>query len=176
VTNTQIFGDPEGQGNHGIAVDKAGKLWSPQISAGYANRWNINGGREARFPVDPGNQLYTYSDMTGQQLRTITTREGIWLQNFDSGYGKTVWDHAEWTSKVPNGTAVSVRVRGADDQAGFGNGNATQWCGPFTMSPASFGNCAFLNNKRWAQVEVKLSTTQDGVKPQVSGVKLFWSY
>ncbi|MSP62264.1 MAG: hypothetical protein EXR72_18425 [Myxococcales bacterium] len=176
VQNIQYFKDPENQGNHGIAVDKLGKVWSPQISAGYVNRWTTGGVREQRYAVDPGNTLYTYSDMTGIQLRTITTRDGTWVQNFDSGYQKPVWDHIEWASKVPVGTSVQVRARASDDQAGFSNGGATQWCGPFPNSPAALANCAFLHNHRWAQVEVKLATTMDGVKPVVSGVKVFWSY
>jgi hypothetical protein len=36
--------------------------------------------------------------------------------------------------------------------------------------------CAFLNNHRYLQLDVKLSTTIDGVRPTVSGVKVFWSY
>jgi hypothetical protein len=177
VLSTQYLPDPEGQSNHGIAPDRLGKVWSPQVwLRGYVNRWTTAGVREALFPVDVGQELYTYSDMTGIQLRTITTREGHWFQTFDSAYLAPVWDHIEWTAMVPAGTAVSVQARAADNPAQFAAGTATAWCGPFTTSPASLAGCAFLNNHRYLQLDVKLSTTIDGVRPTVSDVKVFWSY
>ncbi|MGC4120406.1 MAG: MopE-related protein [Myxococcales bacterium] len=177
VTNVQYFPDPEGQSNHGIAPDKAGKLWSPQVWAvGRVNRWDVNGNREANFEVQNGQELYTYSDMTGIQLRTITTREGHWYQDFDSGYTSPTWDHAEWVPSVPAGTTVTVQFRAADSEAGFAGGQATAWCGPFSTSPSSFAACPQLNGHRWIQADVRLDTTQDGVRPSFSDLKLFWAH
>jgi streptogramin lyase len=183
VTNTQYFADPEGLSTHGVAVDKAGKIWAAQVGyqnvgngVGYVNRLNTDGTRDQRFPVDPGQCLYTYSDMTGLQLRTITTREGHWFQDFDSGYATPAWDHAEWTATVPAGTSLSVEFRAADTEAGFAGGTATAWCGPFTTSPASLTGCAQLVGHRWLQADVKLNTTTDGVRPSFSDLKVFWSH
>ncbi|HEY3452289.1 MAG TPA: MopE-related protein [Myxococcales bacterium] len=177
VANVQFFADPEGRQNHGIAPDKAGKLWSPQVwLVGRVNRWDVNGNREANFEVENGQELYTYSDMTGIQLRTITTREGHWFQVFDSGYAQPVWDHAEWVAATPAGTSVTVQFRSADSAAGFAGGQATAWCGPFPASPAAFAGCPQLNGHRFMQADVKLDTTQDGVKPSFSNLKLFWAH
>jgi streptogramin lyase len=191
VLNTQYFADPEGAANHGIAPDKDGKVWSSQVTLnytypndfGYVNRWTSAGVRENRFPVDPGYTLYTYSDMTGILLRTVTVHQGEWVQDYDSGYVAAVWDHIEWTATVPIGTTVSIQVRAASSEADFGAGLATAWCGPFlTPVPSSGANsqslagCPWLNGHRWLQFDVRLGTTIDGVRPSVSDIKAFWSY
>ena len=178
VQRVQKFADPDGFQNHGVAVDKAGKIWSPQVwTKGTVNRWNPDGTYDGHFTVDAGRELYTYSDMTGIQLRTITTRQGHWYQVFDSGYALADWDRAEWTSIEPAGTSVLVSVRAANNQADFAAGNATAWCGPFTQSPGVFQpQCPYLNGHRWLQVDVKLDTQTDGVRPSVTDVKVFWSY
>ncbi len=178
VQTVQKFADPDTKRNHGIAVDKDGKLWSPKVwDVGRVNRWRVDGTHDGSFDVDVGRSLYTYSDMTGIQLRTFTTREGHWYQMFDSGYLQTFWSHAEWTSIEPPGTTVSLRARAADTMAGFASGGATVWCGPLSSSPAQFQpGCEILNGHRWLQVDVKLNTQVDGVRPTVTDVKVFWSY
>jgi hypothetical protein len=182
VVSAQNFVDPCADPsytceNHGVAVDHVGKIWSSQRFAGRVNRWLTDGTHEGLFDVDPGYELYTYSDMTGIQLRTFTIHEGHWLQTFDSGYLTPIWDHVEWTAVEPLGTAVSVQIRAADHEADFAAGTATAWCGPFTASPGVLQPaCAVLNGHRWVQVDVKLSTTANGVKPTVSDVKVAWSY
>jgi hypothetical protein len=178
VASAQSFPDPDGSQNHGVAVDRAGKIWSPQVwLKGTVNRWLPTGIRDTRFDVDTNQgDLYTYSDMTGIQLRTITTREGHWYQDFDSGYPNPAWDHAEWTANAPAGTSATVQFRAADSEAGFNSGTATPWCGPFAASPGAFATCPFLNGHRWMQADVKLSTTQDGLRPTFSDLKLFWAH
>jgi hypothetical protein len=182
VVNSINFTDPSGLSNHGVAVDRLGKIWSSQRFGGRVNRWLTTGGPpEAVFDVAPGHELYTYSDMTGIQLRTFTVHEGHWYQSYDSGYANPVWDHAAWTANVPAGTSVTVQVRAADAETGFADGTATAWCGPFnsttgTNTAAFQPACAFLNGHRWVQVDVKLNTTSNGVRPSVSDVQVFWSY
>jgi hypothetical protein len=189
VVHTADPGDTHCTGpcaNHGIAPDKAGKVWSPQVTlnytpgqdSGYVNRWNQDGTFDQRFPVDPGNTLYTYSDMTGILLRTVTLKQGEWIQDFDSGYAKPVWDHLAWTANIPQNTSITIQVRAADTEAAFGAGTATQWCGPFagTAMTASLSACSYLNGHRWLEMDVKLATTIDGVRPTLSDIKAFWSY
>ncbi len=176
VMTTQKFAMPENANPHGIAVDKANKVWTPQRFTGRARRWLPTGVPDALYDVQVNEELYSYSDMTGIQLRTITTREGHWLQQFDSAYLNPVWDHMEWTATLPAGTSVTVQARAADNPADFAGGTATAWCGPFSTSPASLGGCAFVNGHRYLQLDVKLNTTIDGVRPTVSDIKVFWSY
>ena len=183
ITNKQFFPDlgvngGGGINTHGVGVDKAGKIWAPERFNGYVARYAPTGTLEARYPVDPGNELYSYSDMTGIELRTITTSNGHWVQDYDSGYAKAVWDHADWKAMIPAGTSVTINARAADSEAQFAAGQATQYCGPFdgAAMSASFAACGFLGGHRWLQLDVKLATTINGVKPSVSDVRVFWSY
>jgi streptogramin lyase len=165
---------PNGTNPHGVAVDANGKIWVPNRYGGYANRYLPDCTLDGSFPVDPGQELYTYSDMTGMQLRTITTREGHWIQNFDSGYAGALWHSATWDAITPPNTSVSVSFRSADSEAELQT-NPSPLCGPFASSPADLASCAGLQGHRWLSADVQLNTTQDGFRPSFSGLRVFWS-
>jgi len=158
----------------GVAEDSQGKIWVINRQGGYANRFTKDCKLEATFPIDPGYYTYTYSDMTGQQLRIVTTKEGYFIQNFDSGYANPQWYRITFDSIVPPDTGLELRVRAANT-AGELQTNPTQWCGIFTTSPVDLTQCSFLNGHRWLQIEVKLSTKKDGVKPSISNIKVYWA-
>ncbi len=163
-----------GTNPHGVAVDANGKIWVPNRRGGYANRFLSDCTPDGSFPVDPGNELYTYSDMTGMQLRTITTREGHWIQNFDSGYPAPLWHSASWEATTPPHTSVSVSFVAADSEAELAT-NPSPVCGPFAVSPADLSSCAGLQGHRWLSADVQLNTTENGVRPSFSDLRLFWS-
>jgi len=58
---------------------------------------------------------YTYSDMTGIVLRTITTRIGSWSFVFDSAEANTPWGMISWTGQEPVGTSIMASVRSSND-------------------------------------------------------------
>ncbi len=167
---------PSGYGSnpHGIAVAADGRVWMPLRYGGYALVYDKNCNFITAYEVDKGQELYTYSDMTGMQLGSITAKGGHWIQNFDTGYSNPQYYSVEWKSVEPQGTGVEVQVRAAKT-AGELQTNPTQWCGPFTKSPADLTGCPFLNGNRWLQVDFRLWTTQNGVKPSVSDVQVNWS-
>jgi streptogramin lyase len=162
-----------GTNPHGIAVDRLGRLWMPVYSAGYVTVWNPDCSFVATYPVDPGYTLYSYSDMTGHLLRTVTTREGIWMQDFDSGYDGASWARVEWDSIVPADTGVEITAWSAPTRAGLGTGAP---CGPFTTSPADLTTCGFLSGNRHLRVQVRLTTARSGIRPIVRNVRAFWAY
>ncbi|MBI5529664.1 MAG: hypothetical protein HY897_25335 [Deltaproteobacteria bacterium] len=160
---------------HGAAIDGEGKVWIPNRFGGYANRYTKDCAPDGHFAVDPGQELYTYSDMTGIQLRTITSREGHWLQDYDSGYANAQWYKAEWTATTPPNTGVDVMFRAADSAPEL-TSNPSSPCGPFSTSPADLTTCPQLGGHRWLQADVRLWTKKDGVKPKFSDLKVFWAY
>jgi len=164
-----------GTNPHGVAVDAAGKIWVPNRYGGYANRFLSDCTFDGSFPVDPGKEMYTYSDMTGMQLRMVTTRQGHWIQNFDSGYADAIWHSATWEATVPANTSVQVTFVSADSEAELAN-NHSPPCGPFTSSPADLLSCPGLQGHRWLSADVQLNTTQDGVRPTFSNLHVFWSH
>jgi hypothetical protein len=125
------------------------------------------------IPVAPGAQLYTYSDMTGAQLRTITTRAGHWIQNFDAGYPRADWFRVSWVENVPPGSSVEALVRTADAVADL---TGSTWsCGPLTAPPFDLSGCPQLNGHRYAAVELVLRSTVDGVRPSARDIAVEWS-
>jgi streptogramin lyase len=158
----------------GVAEDSAGKIWVVNMGGGYANRFSRDCSLDQTFEVHAGVQAYTYSDMTGMQLRTVTTKEGHWVQNFDSGYASPIWYKAEWTATTPPDTGVELTFKAADTEGGL-QSNPTAPCGPFSVSPADLTTCPELSGHRWIQADARLWTKKDGVKPKLSDLKLFWA-
>jgi len=161
---------------HGIAEDAAGKIWVPNRYGGYVNVFNRDCTLYATYPVDPGYENYTYSDMTGMQLRTVTVREGHWIQNYDSGYACPTWHSIVWRADVPPDTSVSITAVSADTEAGLTTSPSTPPCGPYTSSPADLLSCPQIQCHRWLQLDVRLTTTMDGVRPVVHEINAYWSY
>ncbi|MDX2089579.1 MAG: MopE-related protein [Kofleriaceae bacterium] len=168
----------QGANPHGVAVDRMGRLWTPMnTGGGWVNVWNTSCGRVATYRVDPrGNALYSYSDMTGAILRTITSNEGRWVQDFDSGYARANWYRVTWNATTPAGTGVRVIVRSADTRAALTTAAACGGPTMFTSSPADISGCPGIAQHRWLRVEVVLSTSMTGVRPVVSAVDAAWAY
>jgi streptogramin lyase len=159
----------------GVAIDSEDKVWVVQRLGGYAHRYFPDCTFDATFEVESGSGMYTYSDMTGMQLRIVTTREGHWIQNFDTGYEFPIWHSANWEATTPPGTAVTLTFTSADSEAELVT-NPSPACGPFSAPPADLSACAGLQGHRWLSVDVHLTTNQDGVRPTFSGLSVLWSY
>ncbi|MBX3274101.1 MAG: hypothetical protein KF729_27795 [Sandaracinaceae bacterium] len=165
---------PSGTNPHGIAVDRMGRLWVPsRFGSGTVNVFNTSCGHLATYTVDAGQELYSYSDMTGHLLRTFVAPEGTWGQIFDSGYALAYWTRITWGSIVPPGTSIEITARTADTVAGLPTGVA---CGPFTASPADLSGCpAGFQNHRFLSVSARLTATGTE-RPILHSVTASWAY
>ena len=160
---------------HGVAVDRRGRIWSPNRYGGYVNVYDpTTCERVATYPVVAGQELYSYSDMTGHLLRTFIAPEGWWRQVFDSGYDAAYWSSVRWDATVPAGTSVEVFVRVADTEAGL---DAATPCGPFTTSPADLSTCAPpLTRGRFLRLDVRLARTATDARPIFHSAEASWAY
>jgi len=118
--NTRLIvpGTP-GPTNKGMAIDAEGKIWSITqnnyaivVTPGAtidANTVETNVAASMR-----GN--YTYSDMTGLQLRLATNPRGFYRHIFEAcpDGGEGSWTDVVFDAEVPPGTTVSFRVKTAD--------------------------------------------------------------
>ena len=166
---------PSGTNPHGIAVDRTGRLWVPsRFGSGSVNVFDTSCNFVATYTVDSGQELYSYSDMTGHLLRTFTAPEGIWSQTFDSGYLTPYWTQVSWDSIEPAGTGVEVTVRSADEIASLDSGTS---CGPFSMSPADLSGCpADLHRHRYLRFDARLFRTSGSLRPTLTGARASWAY
>ena len=124
--------------------------------------------------MDPGQELYSYSDLTGTQLRAFTIRRARWAQQIDGGAETPSWSEIAWTGATPPGATIEVRARAADAPGEFAAGTATAWCGPALASPADLRGCAQLAGRRWLEVELALATTTAS-RPTVSDVRVIFA-
>ena len=165
---------PSGTNPHGIAVDRLGRLWTPsRFGSGSVNVFDTACNHLATYTVDAGQELYSYSDMTGHLLQNFTNPHGTWTQVFDSGYAHPYWNRVEWDSDEPPNTGITVEARASNNANDF---SASQVCGPFAASPGMLDACPFLNDNRYLQVEVTLSTNQAGARPILYAVRAYWAY
>jgi hypothetical protein len=127
-----------GTTNKGMAIDAEGKVWSITMD-------------NQAVVVQPGATIgentvttgvatnirgsYTYSDMTGLQLRLATNPRGYY-RHLVEGCGedgdiRTVWGELRFDAELPTGTSITFRVKSADTRAEL---DALDWT-PLAVTP-----------------------------------------
>ncbi len=165
---------PGGSNPHGVAVDRTGRIWMPtRFGSGAVNVFDTACNLVATYVVDSGQELYSYSDMTGHLLRTFVSPEGNWTQIFDSGYADAYWSAISWVSMEPPGSDIEFTARTADTEAGL---DAGVECGVFNSSPADLSGCpAGFHGHRYLRVEARLTRSGDAA-PILQSVNATWAY
>ncbi len=109
----------DGYSAKGAAVDAEGKVW--MINRNHSNATVITPGpgihdASVETNVSPVfSSPYTYSDMTGSQLRFATRPRGSYRAVFPGcDEGDTLWGELDYDIFVPERTSVLFRVRTAD--------------------------------------------------------------
>jgi len=156
-----------GTGPLGIGVDRDGNIWAVNLDGNSATK--LSPGGQVLDTYETGNTPYSYSDMTGVQLQSITHRNGTWTVDFDSGRKYAVWDAVEWDGDTPQGTEIRIRARSAPDRGGLAT---AAWTAQYSSSPAEIHGEVPIG--RWLQVEVQLWTSVHGVSPTLREVRVLW--
>lgn len=139
---------PLGKGPIGVGVDGEGYIWAVNQSTNNTTKLSTDGTIIGYYPV--GRGPYTYSDMTGFNLKNITSPEGVWSAVYDAGVDNYQWERIAWHSQVPDGTGLTVSARTVNqladlDQAAYIQVNNGQPIENLTG--------------RFIQVEVKFTST-----------------
>ncbi len=171
--NWAIVAGTAQQSVKGIAVDLDGKAWG------------INYGHNNALVVQPGAGLndgqvihtqagfvspYTYSDMTGSQLRFATNRRGIFVRTFEgcapAHFVYNEWEELHFTSDVPAGATITMRVRVANARDQLAQ---AEWIDvaelPSTASPVNLKAILEplnLHRSQFIQVESQLNALSEG--------------
>jgi streptogramin lyase len=156
-----------GTGPIGVGVDAYGHVWVVNQVA--ENVYKINGITFEPTIIPVGKGPYTYSDMLGTALRTITLRRdntAYWTVNFDTGALHPAWQNVSWTAEEPSGTQVRVRTRCAADKAGLYSATFSEYLeAPGPISCAS---------ERWIQVEVEFEASDLAATPILKDLTVYW--
>ena len=107
--------------------------WGVAVAAD-SRVWVIGRWENSAWVIEPGRRLdeyriqrtaytvrnpYTYSDMTGQQLRLAATPRGSYIMRFEGCGETTRWGDLRFDVEIPEGTSVSFRARTASTAAGL---------------------------------------------------------
>lgn len=171
-----------GRSSKGIAVDIDGQVWS--INQGTSDATVIQPGptlREATVStgvVPHGALRYTYSDMTGTQLRFATNPRGHWRRPFQGcSEGETEWRHLRFEAETPAGTLLRFRVRTAPTRAELASASWVVVAEvPPASSPLDLGEAltrAGVEGQQWIEVEVQLEAMRMGVGERIVTPRLY---
>jgi len=146
----------------GAAIDYDGKVWGVSNNRAYKIDPTNN---YAVTTWTPPAGTYTYSDMTGYQLRNAS-RAGIYRQVFGGCGAKTTWKELYWNVSAPPGTQATIRYRGAATVAELAN---AAWYGATGISPSPL---VFPPDVKasYIEVEVVMQTATTTVTPMLSGL------
>ena len=131
---------------------------------------------DERLPwnVGTGAGSYSYSDITGFQLRNFTAPSGVWNRVFDcqetDGPG-CVFDYMTWDALVPSGTGLVVRVRTGDADPLTDEPIWGAWSPRFATSPSPLGSGGYVG--RFVEIEVTLTSSPRGEAPTLQAVQLW---
>ena len=171
---TLVAAIPVGGTPTGVAVDAAGKVWVTNLGSDNAMRIDpATNAVDLTVDLGAGAAPYNYSDMTGTVSRAITAPQGTWPVIFDSGKAGSHWGTVSWNTenappcpptpeeREPPGTSISARARSAETIAGLGAATYVDAPNGVDINPP---------DGRYLQVEVKLSTSVQGISPTVCDV------
>lgn len=153
----------------GVGVAVGGGIWTMCHGSAQARVFRERPGQEPDSVTLPtGGSPYSYSDMTGFQLRNIISRQGTWTTVFDCGYDNCKFDEVLWDSELPEGTTVAVRVRTRESAE-------APWS---TRSEAILESPAVLPSSlprgRQLEVQFTLSTQSREVTPVLRDIDIRW--
>jgi len=106
----------------GVAVDSEGRIWAVGNTSNLCTRIDPVTGERADYSA--GGEPYSYSDMTGFQLRNYTARQGYWTLVCDGGGYGARWRGISWNASQPAGTLLKVDARWAESTDGL---EASAW-------------------------------------------------
>ncbi|MEO7097239.1 MAG: hypothetical protein ABI175_28520 [Polyangiales bacterium] len=156
----------------GMAIDFDGKIWAIDQNAGTGTK--IEPGSYALNTVKVGNGPYTYSDMTGFQLRNAADPFGKYRHVFEGCGDMTKWSTLSWTAETPTGTTIQVRVRTSATKAGL---KTAAWVVvakvPGDKSPVDIGTKLGAAAKaQYLEVEFELNSDSPTSTPILSSISV----
>lgn len=159
----------------GVAVDSLGKIWAVCQTSNTCTRIDPATGVRADFSA--GGEPYSYSDMTGFQLRNFAARQGSWAVLCDGGSYSAEWQKVSWNADAPTGTLVKVEVRATESLAGL---DIQPWVTASSGSPLSSVKGRYLQVRTTLRVisgstsptlyDLTVDAPQPGPEPQAMDI------
>jgi streptogramin lyase len=157
----------------GIALDDEGMIWTVARNSNMASKITVDGAIVGHFPV--GRAPYTYSDMTGQALRTFAAPLGIYRIIYETQckYG-TAWERLDLVGETPEGTALEARLSIAAREEELMGADAITY-GPWRQDPEGDEFPVALEevaDHAYALLELHFISEDRAITPRVTGIQL----
>ncbi len=157
----------------GIALDDEDFVWTVARNSQTASKMSADGVLVGHYPV--GRAPYTYSDMTGQALRTFAAPIGIYRVAYQSGCKySTIWGPVDIEGEAPEGTKLEVRLTVADQADRLMSNQAITY-GPWRLDhqtdefPVDVGEIA---TDPHAMLEVHFISESRELSPRLTGMRI----
>ncbi len=147
----------------GVGIANDGNIWAACNTTNNSNRLRPDGAVIGTVGVGAGP--YSYSDLTGFQLRNFTARQGYFRKVFDCGFANCSFDRVSWTTTNPAGTTVTMRFRTSADGVVW-----TDWTLEYAATPADIA----VPLGRYLQAEIRMTTTEDEISPTFTALDIAW--
>lgn len=164
-----------GSGPIGVAVDAYGNAWVVNRNSDSVHR--INGLLPSdKQEIKVGAGPYSYSDMMGTALRTVTHNKAgfaAWSVKVDAGVTSPAWKNVSWHATQPDSSAIEVQTRCAATSAGLGQAPCAGW-NAVGASPAQI-DCAGCAGGQWLEVRVQFfADPATKAKPILHDLTVYW--
>ncbi|MCB9604159.1 MAG: hypothetical protein H6724_10675 [Sandaracinus sp.] len=174
--------------SRGVGIDADGKIWAITRNTNEAADVIRPGPTLAEYTIDSSvgpvlQDKYTYSDMTGLQLRLATNPRGFYRHVFEGCEAETdttVWGDIQFEAETPPGTTVVFRVKTANTREEL---DALDWTTVGTVPPdtspldiAAALSGAGITAGRFLLLEVQLraerTSSTEIITPRVLGLNV----
>lgn len=148
----------------GVTATASGYIWVVNYSTHIASKIDPDTGNIVAS-ADVGLQPYTYSDMAGYMLRTVTLG-GKWTLKVDSKLSNPQWETLDWNEIEPDDSYARVRVRSADTELDL---DLTVWSDYYDSPPVDIS--AFAGHT-WLQVQFDMKYSINDESPTVDNISI----
>ncbi|MBI2530552.1 MAG: PKD domain-containing protein [Candidatus Diapherotrites archaeon] len=114
-----------------------------------------------------GMGSFDWFDLSAASIGSYAS-SGTWLATVDA-QAQSIFSSLSWTAEKPANTDVKFRIRTADTQSAL---DSAAWSIFYTASAADLSTYAGYSNKRFAQVEATLETTDPIATPTLNDLTL----
>lgn len=146
-----------------------GHVWV--VNQGDDSVTKINGIDMSTQEIEVGRGPYTYSDMLGLSLRTITMSNqniATWRSRTDSGSNSSHFTELRWSVDVPPSTEFQLRYRCAKNQLGL---DTAAFSLPMTEpGPIDCGDLPL----QWLEVEARFMSQGTSASPVLHDLTVYW--
>jgi hypothetical protein len=156
----------------GMAIDFDGMVWA--VNQGLSKATKIDPKTLAPKDISVGSGPYTYSDMTGFQLRNAGSPFGKYYQTFMGCGPNAIWKTVDWTAITGTGTSIVVRARVADTADLLKTATFIEVAKQPSDTPpidlvAKMGDAG---KGQWIELEFALSSTSSSTTPILSSISV----